>query len=44
MGGEVQYIRESERSFFLIVLEQPQPRPAAGREIVWYVKIRADPT
>ncbi|CAM0872903.1 unnamed protein product [Alopecurus aequalis] len=26
MGGEVQYIRESERSFFLIVLELPQPR------------------
>ncbi|CAN6289657.1 unnamed protein product [Urochloa humidicola] len=33
MGGEVQYIRESERSFFLIVLELPQPRPAASREI-----------
>uniref|UniRef100_A0A804RF41 Histidine kinase domain-containing protein n=1 Tax=Zea mays TaxID=4577 RepID=A0A804RF41_MAIZE len=32
MGGEVQYIRESERSFFLIVLELPQPRLAAGRE------------
>lgn len=33
MGGEVQYIRESERSFFLIILELPQSRPAAGREI-----------
>ncbi|WVZ56694.1 hypothetical protein U9M48_007188 [Paspalum notatum var. saurae] len=33
MGGEVQYIRESERSFFLIALELPQPRPAASREI-----------
>lgn len=30
MGGEVQYIRESERSFFLIALELPQPRPAAS--------------
>ncbi|AQK40891.1 Phytochrome B [Zea mays] len=33
MGGEVQYIRESERSFFLIVLELPQPRLAAGHAI-----------
>uniref|UniRef100_A0A0A9DIT1 Phytochrome B n=1 Tax=Arundo donax TaxID=35708 RepID=A0A0A9DIT1_ARUDO len=33
MGGDVQYIRESERSFFHIVLELPQPRQAAGREI-----------
>ncbi|GJN08062.1 hypothetical protein PR202_ga25950 [Eleusine coracana subsp. coracana] len=33
MGGEVQYIRESERSFFHIILELPQPRTAATREI-----------
>ncbi|KAG2552427.1 hypothetical protein PVAP13_9KG429299 [Panicum virgatum] len=33
MGGEVQYIRESERSFFLIILELPQPRPRASREV-----------
>ncbi|XP_052147179.1 phytochrome B isoform X1 [Oryza glaberrima] len=31
MGGEVQYIRESERSFFHIVLELPQPQQAASR-------------
>jgi phytochrome B len=34
MGGEVQYIRESERSFFLIMLELPQPQPAARRASV----------
>jgi hypothetical protein len=32
MGGEVQYIRESERSFFLIVLELPQPRRSDSRD------------
>ena len=44
MGGEVQYIRESERSFFLIILELPQPRPRASREVSWYVKLSADLT
>jgi hypothetical protein len=44
MGGEVQYIRESERSFFLIILELPQPRAAASREISWYAKFSADLT
>jgi phytochrome B len=33
MGGEVQYIRESERSFFHIILELPQPRTAGTGEI-----------
>ncbi|KAF7042405.1 hypothetical protein CFC21_052021 [Triticum aestivum] len=32
MGGEVQYIRESERSFFLIVLELPQPLRSESRD------------
>lgn len=36
MGGEVQYIRESERSFFHIVLELPQPQQAASRGTSWY--------
>ena len=26
MNGEVQYIRESERSYFLVILELPVPR------------------
>ena len=26
MTGEVQYIRESERSYFLVILELPVPR------------------
>ena len=26
MNGEVQYIRESERSYFLVILELPMPR------------------
>jgi phytochrome B len=33
MGGEVQYIRESERSFFHIILELPQPRTPGTGEI-----------
>ncbi|KAF9677213.1 hypothetical protein SADUNF_Sadunf08G0084600 [Salix dunnii] len=37
MNGEVQYIRESERCYFLVILEVPMPNSVRGKTDAWPV-------